>query len=197
MEFNSLLLAGPPKTKLCDLQHHSAAPWTLTGLGHGCIPGEPEICELQRAAHYCDKLSFMWQQSNSRCWRWASQQLCLHSRLHALHNLSHSVCNYLLETLICFSILSTLSACKQILTTNSSTVHELQRFRNFKCLWSTLAPPVTQVSYKDFLQTTDIPTSSLDTDFQAVSAAIKHVFQTYKELVQPAQNRELLSSPDF
>lgn len=150
MEFSSLLPSGPPKTKLSDLEHHSAAPWTLTGLGHDCIPGEPEICELQRAAHYCDKLSFMCQQSNSRHWSWASQQLSLHSRLHALHNLSHSARNYLLETLICFIILSTLLACKQILTSNSSSIHELQRFMNFKCPWSTLAPPVTQVSYKDF-----------------------------------------------
>lgn len=130
MEFNSLLLTGPPKTKLCDFEHHSAAPWTLTGLGHDYIPGEPKICELQRAAHCCDKLSFTCQQSNSRCWSSASKQLSRHSRLHALYNLSHSVHNYLLETLICFIILSTHSACKRILTTNSSTVHELQRSLN-------------------------------------------------------------------
>lgn len=103
MEFSSLLLKGPPKTKLCDLEHHSAVPGTLTGFGCDCIPGEPEICEQERAAHYCHKLTFMCKQSNSRCWNSGSQQL---SRVHALHNLSHSVHNYLLETLFCLIILS-------------------------------------------------------------------------------------------
>lgn len=67
----------------------------------------------------------------------------------------------------------------------------------FKCLWSTLAPPVTQASYKDFWQTTDVPISSLDTDFQAVSAVTKHNFSDLQRISSTFQKQGATLIPSF